>query len=404
MLSFQNPLVYPDIIEVPASLTVQETIEAVLERTHIEDPFYVVHLDNVDKEVQNWRKCFPGIAPYYAVKVNDDVEVLRTLANHGIGFDCASKYEIELILSLGVAPDRIIYAHPVKSLQSLQYAASVGVQLMTADSCSEIHKIKEAAPNSKVILRLKCDHSHSMYSFGSKFGADHSESIEIINLAIEIGIQIVGVSFHVGNRGSSWQAFSEVLDFCAEIMKYGKSKGCEMTILDIGGGFPGGGDAMDLRVESFEDMSQGVLRCIKKSFSDFNGLTIIGEPGRRLCSSSCTIVVNVFGKKEYATQDQKIGYKYYIDAGVFGPFNGVLFFECMFNMEILKPRPGTPVTQCIIFGPTCDSIDKLGEIEMEEVQIGDRLFVRNIGAYTMTLQTNFNGFGNIHRVYVRTTD
>ena len=112
----------------------------------------------------------PQVHPFYAVKCNDDLAILKTLAGLGCGFDCASKVtkqyyfanfctlvlsspyntyiihtqgEIAAILNLGVSPNRIIYAHPCKQISHLKYAASNGVSMMTFDNEAEIHKIKE---------------------------------------------------------------------------------------------------------------------------------------------------------------------------------------------------------------------------------------------------------------------
>ena len=94
-------------------------------------------------------KKFPRIEPYYAVKCNSDINLLKLLAFLGVGFDCASKNEIQTILDLGVSADRIIYANPCKQLSYLQYAYENGVNLMTFDNEQELYKIKVTHPNAK---------------------------------------------------------------------------------------------------------------------------------------------------------------------------------------------------------------------------------------------------------------
>lgn len=84
-----------------------------------------------------------------AVKCNDDLTVLEILAALGCGFDCASKNEISKVLSLGVSPDRIIYANPTKPLSQIQYASSVGVDTMTFDNVNELYKIHKAFPQAR---------------------------------------------------------------------------------------------------------------------------------------------------------------------------------------------------------------------------------------------------------------
>lgn len=78
---------------------------------------------------------------FQAVKCNPDPQVLRLLAGLGTGFDCASKAEIEQVLSIGVDPSRIIYAQPCKTKSYIRYAANVGVKQMTFDNADELYKV-----------------------------------------------------------------------------------------------------------------------------------------------------------------------------------------------------------------------------------------------------------------------
>ncbi|KAL0016900.1 hypothetical protein SO802_003969 [Lithocarpus litseifolius] len=83
--------------------------------------------------MDRWTRALPTVQPYYAVKCNPNLSFLGAMAALGSNFDCASQAEIESILSLGVSPDRIIFANPCKAESHIKYAASVGVHLMTFD-------------------------------------------------------------------------------------------------------------------------------------------------------------------------------------------------------------------------------------------------------------------------------
>ena len=80
----------------------------------------------------------PRVKPHYAVKCNMNQTVLEVIASMGLGFDCASKKEIQTVLALDVEPSRIIYAHPTKPASHLRYAATVDVPLMTFDNNAEL--------------------------------------------------------------------------------------------------------------------------------------------------------------------------------------------------------------------------------------------------------------------------
>nr|AII97912.1 BLTX547 [Nephila pilipes] len=70
-------------------------------------------------------------------------------------FDCASKNEIESVLSIGVEPERIIYANPCKTRGFIKHAANVGVKMMTFDNEMELHKVKALHPDAELVIRIR---------------------------------------------------------------------------------------------------------------------------------------------------------------------------------------------------------------------------------------------------------
>ncbi|RWR98950.1 hypothetical protein B4U80_06104, partial [Leptotrombidium deliense] len=141
----------------------------------------------------------PRIKPYYAVKCNNTPIVLEILASLGLGFDCASKNEIADVLSCGVSPSKIIYANPCKSKSHIEYAMSENVELMTFDNEEELYKIADCAPEAKLVVRIKVDDSHSKYHLGRKFGIVVKKVPYLLQVAKHLGLDVVGVSFHVGS-------------------------------------------------------------------------------------------------------------------------------------------------------------------------------------------------------------
>lgn len=99
------------------------------------------NLATVEKLYHAWGALMPRVRPCYAVKCNPDEGLLAVLAALGAGFDCASEAEMAAVMALGVAPDRIIYAHPCKPPKQIRWAASHGVNLTTFDTESELHKV-----------------------------------------------------------------------------------------------------------------------------------------------------------------------------------------------------------------------------------------------------------------------
>ncbi|KAK7807515.1 hypothetical protein U0070_001318 [Myodes glareolus] len=132
------------------------------------------------------------------LKSNDSRAIVNALAAVGTGFDCASKTEIQLVQGLWVPPERIIYANPCKQVSQIKYAASSGVQMMTLDSEIELMTVTRAHPKAKLVLWIATDDSKAVCRLSVKFGATLKTSRLLLERAKELNIDVIGVSFHVG--------------------------------------------------------------------------------------------------------------------------------------------------------------------------------------------------------------
>ncbi|KAK6040948.1 hypothetical protein COOONC_21547 [Cooperia oncophora] len=116
----------------------------------IQEPFSIIDLDVVKRNLDLWNTALPSVKPYYAIKCNPDLNILRTLSAHGACFDCASLPILTLVLSNGLAAgEEIILAHPVKSRRCIEYAIQNGVTMMTLDSVEELRKIVSITKEAK---------------------------------------------------------------------------------------------------------------------------------------------------------------------------------------------------------------------------------------------------------------
>lgn len=119
--------------------------------------------------------------------------VVRLLASLGLGFDCASKSEIQQVLNYGVDPSRIIYANPCKQASFIRYASQQQVAKMTFDNAEELHKIKKLYPKAELVLRILTDDSKSLCQLGLKFGAPMHTVESLLKTAKELGLNVIGV-------------------------------------------------------------------------------------------------------------------------------------------------------------------------------------------------------------------
>jgi diaminopimelate decarboxylase len=367
-------------------------IEEYITRTLVDPAFeeeaaYFVDLGAVLRKYKEWVTHLPRVKPFYAVKCNPNAAILHTLASLGVNFDCASKNEIQRILGLGVLAKRIIYANPTKMKSHIRFAAGAGVEMMTFDNADELRKIHETYPNSKIVLRIITDDSHSICKFSTKFGAPLSTCRDLIGLAKELELDLVGVSFHVGSGCMSVQSFVDAITSAHRVFQVAEEFGYKMTVLDLGGGWPG----HDNGQITFPEIASAIAPVLDQYFPDTD---LIAEPGRYFVSESHTLAVNVFAKR--VMEDPSTGNKkflYYVNDGVYQSFNCIMFDHYEPKPLVLDNKDRTELHKCTIFGPTCDSMDCIAkDIQLPELQVGEWLFFKNMGAYTTAASSPFNGF------------
>lgn len=210
-------------------------------------PLVVVDHAVLRENYDQFRKHLPRVQVYYAVKANSDPAIVQTFYDVGASFDVASMAEFlivhEKIKHLPAQQrqdfiwDRIIYANPIKAIETLtqldQYKP-----LITYDNHEEVLKIARYAPHSGLVLRLSVPNTGSMVELSSKFGALPGEAVDLIAFAHNNKLVVEGLSFHVGSQCTNVQNYIQALHLAAGIFSEAKTRGFDLKLLDIGGGFP----------------------------------------------------------------------------------------------------------------------------------------------------------------------
>ena len=372
------------------------------------NPFYVVDLQAALDKLALWKAHLPMVQPHYAIKCNPDPAILLALAKDGACFDCASASEIDMVLQIGCDPTRIVYAHPIKQPSHLGHARDVGVSLTVFDSENELHKIAAVYPSCKLLLRIAPDDSSSEHPLSIKYGAQTTEASSLLQTAANLGLDVVGVSFHVGSGNKDGSSFYAAISSAASIFDRAAEHGRPMRILDIGGGFMG-----QYTTDEFAQVAGAIKAALGEFFprepsAKRGGVHVIAEPGRYFACTTHHLAVNVIGKKTHQGATKKnpknteAHQMYYINDGTYGSFNCVMFdyANCSPTCDVIVKSGEPQATGCetaplepsSLWGPTCDSIDcVLPDVELPELQVGDWLAFRNMGAYTSCAASNFNG-------------
>jgi ornithine decarboxylase len=252
--------------------------------------------------------------------------------------------------------------------------------LVTYDNHEEVLKIARYAPHSGLALRLRVPNTGSMVELSSKFGALPGEAVDLIAFAHNNKLVVEGVSFHVGSQCTNPQNYVQALHLAAGIFAEAKSRGFDLKLLDIGGGFPA---HYDDTVPAFRNLARTINAELDRLFPQ--SIEILAEPGRFLVASAATAVAKIIGK---AVRGGKLCY--YLDDGVYHTFSGVIFDHCQYHLKSFKKGP---LQLCSVFGPTCDALDTISLAEqLPDMDLGEFVYSENIGAYAAASSTSFNGF------------
>lgn len=378
----------------------EKEILAIVEEYGAERPLFIIDHNVIRANFYRFKKNLPRVQVYYAIKANSEPAIIETLFREGSSFDVASIAEFMLVYDLietwtkpeseSYIWDKIIFSNTIKPETTLK-ALKKYKPLVTYDNIDELHKIKKFCDTAGLILRLKVPDTGSMVEMGGKFGASPAEAVDLIKAAVEIGLNVEGLSFHVGSQCTNFRNYVDALLICSSIFKEIERYGIKIgrldngnKILDIGGGFPTG---YTDEVPAFESLAEILNSEIDRLFpGDYE---IIAEPGRFMVGDSATSVARIQGRSR---RDGKRFY--YINDGVYHTFSGVVFDHCIYHFHALsKDMHKGDIEVCTVVGPTCDSFDKIstGEQLPSNLELNDLLIAEKVGAYTIASSTNFNG-------------
>ncbi|MDT8856355.1 type III PLP-dependent enzyme [Paracoccaceae bacterium Fryx2] len=329
---------------------------------------------------------FPGMVTY-AVKSNPEEVVVENLAQAGIrGYDVASPHEIRMIRRL--APDAALhYNNPVRSRAEIAMAVEAGVKSWSVDSRSELAKLIELVPaeGCEITVRFKLPVAGAAYNFGAKFGATADVAVDLLKTVAAAGF-IPSITFHPGTQCTDPHAWESYIRAAAEIAR---DAGVTIARLNVGGGFP-------------SHRLHGVIPQLEATFALIDRVTgeafgadrplLVCEPGRGLCGDAFTLATRVKALRD----DTHV----FLNDGVYGALAELPLVGVIDRVVVLTPegdrRHGAPKDR-IIFGPTCDSVDRLpGEVTLAgDVAEGDFVVFEGMGAYSTVTNTRFNGFGEL---------
>ena len=372
----------------PFSVDALSRLDAYVASRSFDQPTLVMDLDRVEAQYRALKAGLGRADIHYAVKANPAREIIARLVDLGSHFDAASRGEINLCLQEGARPEDISFGNTIKRVTDIAWAYGEGIRLFAADAEEELEKIAEHAPASRVYIRLIVETSEADWPLTRKFGCDADTALRLLDYAKSLGLDPVGFSFHVGSQTRKAQMWAPALDGMAAIWHAAKANGHDLTLLNIGGGFPAFyGEAIDAPT----DYAAKVMEQVITRFGEVP--QIMAEPGRGLVAEAGVIVSEVMLVSRKSDRDMHRWV--YLSIGRFSGLAETEGEAIRYQSE--TARDSDVMGPCIVAGPSCDSADVLYEKRPMQLPMtlksGDRVLIRNTGAYTSTYSSVwFNGF------------
>ena len=273
-------------------------IKDLLSITHtFGSPMYVYDANKISSQYERLTKAFaavPSLRINYAMKALSNVSILKLMRKLGAGLDTVSIQEVKLGLHAGFAPEQIIFTPNGVSMEEIEEAASLGVQL-NIDNLSILEQFGSKHPQVPVCIRINPhvmaggNANISVGHIDSKFGISIHQIPHILRIVENTKMHINGIHMHTG---------SDILDidvflYAAEILFDTAKHFRELKFIDFGSGFKvpyKEGDIQTDIEELGERLGQRFLEFCKLYGRN---LTLAFEPGKFLVSEAGFFLVKV---------------------------------------------------------------------------------------------------------------
>ena len=350
-------------------------------------PVYVYDANKISAQYERLTKAFeavPSLRINYAMKALSNVSILKLMRKLGAGLDTVSIQEVKLGLHAGFAPEQIIFTPNGVSMEEIEEAASLGVQL-NIDNLSILEQFGSKHPQIPVCIRINphvMAGGNSKISVGhidSKFGISIHQIPHILRIVENTKMHINGIHMHTG---------SDILDidvflYAAEILFDAAKHFRELKFIDFGSGFKvpyKEGDIQTDIEELGEKLSQRFLEFCKLYGRN---LTLAFEPGKFLVSEAGFFLVKVNVVKQTTST---------VFAEIDSGFNHLIrpmFYGATHFIENISNPEGKKRFYSVV-GYICETDTFASNRQIAEISEGDILCFRNAGAYCYTMASNYN--------------
>ena len=347
----------------------------------VQTPFYIYSQASIEAAANSYLKNAGNTDLIcYSVKANSNINLLKILAQLGMGFDVVSVGELKRALKAGATANKIVFSGVGKSAADLAFAAEQKIYSINIESHQEIELLKNLPNNPRISLRINPDmaaNTHPYIETGKsdcKFGISETEALEIAKTYSPQEINLVGISAHIGSQITDVSLFLELAEKLKNLAAQLKNLGHKIDHLDVGGGL-----AIDYQLEKQYDPAQ-LVKDLKSSITDYD---LLMEPGRSIVAQSGAVVTSVITKKTNGQRDFLV-----VDVGMNDLMRPALY-SARHVIEEVKNSDNAS-TEYEVVGPVCETADSFGAGHLLNSNAGDQLIIYSTGAYGSSMGSNYN--------------
>uniref|UniRef100_UPI00404B96C4 diaminopimelate decarboxylase n=1 Tax=Flavobacterium sp. TaxID=239 RepID=UPI00404B96C4 len=351
------------------------------------NPVYVYDGEKIASQFDRLKNAFHTIDSlriHYAVKALSNISILKLLKTKGARLDTVSIQEVELGLLAGFDPAMIIFTPNGVSLEELETAAKMGVQI-NIDNLSILEQFGTKHPEIPVCIRINphvMAGGNSNISVGhidSKFGISVHQLPHLLRIIENTGMKINGIHMHTG---------SDILDievflYAAEILFNVAQNFPNLTFLDFGSGFKVPYKAGDIETDVEELGEQLSKRFLEFQANYGKPLALAFEPGKFLVSEAGFFVAKVNVVKQTTST---------VFAGIDSGFNHLIrpmLYGSQHEIINISNPEGKPRFYSVV-GYICETDTFANNRKIAEIKEGDLLCFKNAGAYCFSMASNYN--------------
>ncbi|SFN60647.1 diaminopimelate decarboxylase [Nitrosospira briensis] len=324
----------------------------------------------------------------YAVKANSSLAILNLFARLGSGFDIVSGGELRRVLKAGGDPQKIVFSGVGKQPDEMRAALAIDILCFNVESEAELQVLNQVAGEmnkiAPVSLRVNPDvdaKTHPYISTGlkeNKFGIPFDEAESLYASSRDFSnVRVTGLDCHIGSQLTELAPFIEACRKMLGLLDRLQTQGLQIDHLDLGGG-------LGIRYSAENPPLVGQYVDALRACVGQRKQRILIEPGRALVGNAGILLTRVEYLKHTGDKNFAI-----VDAAMNDLMRPALYDAYHEILPVNVKNDGGIKTYQVV-GPVCETGDFLGHDRDLALSQGDLLAIMSVGAYGMSMSSNYN--------------